>query len=140
MTSRLMHGALAMVLGLVVACRRDDEVRATIAEVDALTDAITAAVRDAESPKDGVAQARRELAQARDGLTERVLELKRMREGAMSPQLQRTWRDAFIDALARVEALRVELRGAVAADPELGRELDALVAELADLLRRRPLD
>jgi len=121
------------------ACRRDEEVQATIDEVAALADAITEAVHGARSPKAGVTEARRLLAEARERLTERVLSLKRMRTGAMSPQLQRAWRDAFIDALAQVEGLRTELRPAIAADPELGRELDALVTEFADLLRRKPL-
>ena len=133
-------GALFVAAGMASGCRHDDEVRATIDEVTALADAIVEAVRDAPTPQAGVAEARRLLADARDGLTERVLAIKRMRSGAMSPQLQRKWRDAFIDALAKVEGLRTELREAIAADPELGRALEALIAELADILRRRPAD
>lgn len=143
MTSRLSRRACLVTLGAVVVasgCRHDEEVRATIDEVDALADAMVAAVRDAPSPQAGVAEARRRLEQARDGLTERVLTIKRMRAGAMSPQLQRRWRDAFIDALARLEGLRVELRESIAADPELGRALNALIADFAAVLRRRPTD
>ena len=143
MTSRLSRRACLVSWGaLFVAsgCRHDDEVRATIDEVDALADAMVAAVREAATPQAGVAEAQRLLGQARDGLTERVLALKRMRAGAMTPKLQRRWRDAFIDALARVEELRTELREPIAADPALGRALQTLIADFAAVLRRRPED
>lgn len=143
MTSRLSRRACLVTLGalfIASGCRHDDEVRATIEEVDALADAMVAAVREAPSPRAGVAEARGLLDQARDGLTERVLALKRMRSGAMSPELSRLWRDAFIDALATVEGLRTELRQPIAADPDLGLALEALIADFAAVLRRRPTD
>jgi len=129
MNGRVVSVWLWVLVAMLAACKRDDAVRETAAEVEVLADAIVVAVRQAETPAEGVAAAQALLDARASALTSRMDEVRALRSSQVSDEVRVELGRTLTRALMKVRAVEADLIADTLRDDALRQALDRLVAD-----------
>jgi hypothetical protein len=119
---------------LLASCKRDDLVRETAAEAEALAEAIVVAVREAEQPTAGVASARALLEGRAAAFDARLAEVRALPSAQVGDRARIELGQRLTRALVRVRALQADLLADTLTDDALRDALDRLVADFENLV------
>lgn len=127
---------LPLVLGfaMLTGCSKDDEVNAALDVVESTSNELFTTVTTAKDPKAGIAAGKAYLDKHRDELRKAGETLNEVRGFQINDATTARLEGALVDALVKVPSLEIELMGAVVSDPQLDKELDALIEDYSGTL------
>ena len=133
--SRLVSLAVMVtVASSSVACSKDKEVAATLAELQTFTSALVSSVKSAPTPQAGVAAGQEYLESHREPLRGKLVGLKEVRGFQVSDETKKRLETELVQHMTEVAGLQIEYATVSMSDPSFRQSLEKLVTDYKDLL------
>jgi hypothetical protein len=133
-TPAIALAALLLISMTVAGCRKDAEVNATVAAVDALTTELVRRIEAAPNPCDGVDDAQKYLDAMKTEIASKMGVLKSLRADQVSDETKRKLASRLGEDASRVGELQVKYVSHSISNPAFKTKLDKLVADYQTLL------
>ncbi|MGH1340713.1 MAG: hypothetical protein ACRBN8_04125 [Nannocystales bacterium] len=127
-------GLLLSFLVAAPACKKDDMVKETTSEIDALADEMVKAVNDADDKKKGVADAQKLLDAKKADLGAKMAELGELRGFQVSEDVSAEMTSSLAQSVIEVQGLQITLMTESIKDPELKTAVDQLTTDFNDMI------
>lgn len=135
MTRKLLSaGLLFTILAAAPACKKDEMVKETMTEVDALADEIVATIEKADDKKQGVADAQKLLDEKKDALGKKMGEVGELRGFQVSEDVAASMTTSLAESVMEVETLKLSLMSETMKDKELDAAVNKLTGDFSSML------
>ena len=128
--------SLAVVLcALALACKRDADVNAVIADLDSFTKELVGKVESNPNPSAGADEAQKYFDSRKDEMTKKLASIKNVREAQVSEETKKKMLESFTNNVTSVSKLQIKYIGQSMRDPALRGKLDKLTKDYTALLQ-----
>jgi hypothetical protein len=129
--------ALALVAAFaagLVACSRDEEVKAAMAELDSFSSALVKAVKTAPNPSAGVDAAQKYLEANKGGVQQKMAAIKDLRNFQVSEETRKKLEACVMNNATAVAGLQLDYVSQAALDSEFSARLEKLVNDYKNVV------
>ena len=128
--------SLAVVLcALSLACKRDADVNAVIADLDAFTKELVGKVESNPNPSAGADEAQKYFDSRKEEMTKKLASIKDVREAQVSAETKKKMEESFTNNVTNVAKLQLKYINQSMRDPTLRPKLTKLAQDYNALLK-----